>query len=57
VAIFLFGGNDAYNMLAPSQGSAYTDYAKARLGLALPQAQLLDVGSADNGVQIGRAHV
>lgn len=53
VAIFLFGGNDAYNSFVPSEGSAYSEYAKARLGLALPQSQLLDLGSADNGVRFG----
>ena len=50
VAIFLFGGNDAYNMILPASGSAYRDYAKARLDLALPQSQLLALGAADNGV-------
>jgi uncharacterized protein (DUF1501 family) len=50
VAVFLFGGNDAYNMIVPASGSAYSAYAKARLELALPQAQLLSLGSADNGV-------
>ena len=51
VAIFLFGGNDAYNTILPSEGGAYAEYAKARLGLALPRAQLLDLGTADNGVR------
>lgn len=53
VAVFLFGGNDAYNMLAPSEGSAYAEYAKARLDLALPPSQLLDLGNADNGLRFG----
>ena len=53
VAIFLYGGNDAYNTIAPTEGSAYSEYAKARQGLALSQAQLLDLGAADNGVRFG----
>lgn len=53
VAIYLYGGNDAYNTLMPSEGSAYGEYARARLGLALPQSQLLDLGTADNGLRFG----
>ena len=53
VAIYLYGGNDAYNSFVPSDGSAYGSYARARLGLALPQSQLLDLATADNGVRFG----
>jgi len=53
VAVFLYGGNDAYNTLVPSEGSAYGAYSRARLGLALPASRLLDFGVADNGVRFG----
>lgn len=41
VCVFLFGGNDANNMLVPLAGSDYTAYAAARGAIALPQATLL----------------
>jgi uncharacterized protein (DUF1501 family) len=40
VCIFMFGGNDANNMVVPID-SRYTGYQQARATLALPQAQLL----------------
>lgn len=41
VCIFLFGGNDANNMVIPFYGSGYTAYLSARGGsLAIPQANL-----------------
>jgi len=40
VCIFLFGGNDANNMVVPVD-SRYAAYQQARSTLALPQAQLL----------------
>jgi uncharacterized protein (DUF1501 family) len=41
VCIFLFGGNDANNMVIPVYGSGYTAYSSARGGsLAIPQASL-----------------
>ena len=53
VAIFLHGGNDAFNMIVPTSGGAYDDYARARLEVALPRNQLLGLGAADNGVEFG----
>jgi uncharacterized protein (DUF1501 family) len=49
VCIFMFGGNDANNMLVPL-GSNYPNYASIRANLALPQASLLplQVGGAAN---------
>ena len=35
VCLFLNGGNDSFNMLAPYSGQAYTDYANIRQDLAL----------------------
>jgi uncharacterized protein (DUF1501 family) len=40
VCIFLFGGNDANNMIAPVD-SQYANYQSIRANLALPQASLL----------------
>jgi uncharacterized protein (DUF1501 family) len=40
VCIFLFGGNDANNMIVPID-SRYTGYAQARANLALAQGQVL----------------
>ena len=42
VCIFLFGGNDANNMVVP-MGASYTPYQTVRQGLAIPQASLLPV--------------
>ncbi len=41
VCIFLYGGNDANNMLVPFDQAGYAAYAAARGPLAIPQAQLL----------------
>src|SRR5688572_7136534 len=43
VCLFLFGGNDANNMLIPSSATDYAAYAAARQGLAIPSAQLLGI--------------
>ncbi len=48
VCVFLLGGIDSYNVLAPfpTQGSSeYTDYVSARSNLALTEAQMLPVVS------------
>ena len=41
VCIMLGGGNDAYNMLVPTNNSDYNDYKKTRSNLALAQNSLL----------------
>ncbi len=40
VCIFLFGGNDSFNMVVPT-GADYADYARARGPIAIQQNQLL----------------
>src|SRR3984957_18000844 len=50
VCIFLFGGNDANNMLIPTDTAGYANYLKYRVavasgGLALPQNTLLPISS------------
>src|SRR5580698_696388 len=37
VCVFLYGGNDANNMLVPFDTQGYTNYANLRGPLALPQ--------------------
>src|SRR5580658_10036560 len=41
VCIFLYGGNDANNMIVPFDTTGYNNYSKIRAGLALPQNTLL----------------
>ena len=41
VCLFLFGGNDANNVIVPHDASGYASYAAARGTLAIPQASLL----------------
>lgn len=48
VCIFLYGGNDAFNMVVPSTTSEYNDYKNARQGLALEQSSLLSLGKHNN---------
>src|SRR5438045_8509697 len=43
ICLFLFGGNDANNVIIPHDTSAYASYSAARGTLALPQASLLPV--------------
>jgi uncharacterized protein (DUF1501 family) len=43
VCVFLFGGNDANNMIVPYSSSDYANYAKIRAGLALSQGSLLPI--------------
>jgi uncharacterized protein (DUF1501 family) len=53
VCVFLFGGNDANNLIVPLGSSDYANYAKIRAGLALPQAQLLPVTPKSLNVPYG----
>ncbi|QFT13058.1 DUF1501 domain-containing protein [Vibrio sp. THAF190c] len=41
VCVFLFGGNDGFNMLVPNDNAHYDEYANARPDIAIPQASLL----------------
>src|SRR5688500_6266792 len=53
VCIFLYGGNDANNLLIPSD-SFYTSYAGPRANLAIPQPSLLPLTIAEgDGRQFG----
>ncbi len=43
VCLFLNGGNDANNLIVPSDTSGYAAYAAARANLALPRTDLLSL--------------
>jgi uncharacterized protein (DUF1501 family) len=46
VCVFLFGGNDANNTLIQFDTKGYTNYSTVRGPLAIPQAQLLQLGGS-----------
>jgi uncharacterized protein (DUF1501 family) len=46
VCVFLYGGNDANNTLIQFDTKGYANYATVRGPLAIPQAQLLQLGGA-----------
>ena len=41
--MFLFGGNDSFNLLVPRSDAQYAVYAASRQNLAVPQGDLLSV--------------
>ena len=43
VAVFLYGGNDAFNMVVPRSDAEYAVYAASRQNLAVPQSALLPI--------------
>ncbi len=43
VCILLSGGNDSYNMLAPTSNADYQDYSNTRSNLALAQNEILGI--------------
>ena len=49
VCVFLFGGNDSYNMLVPNTSAEYSAYAASRQNLALLQSDLLPISPASTG--------
>lgn len=53
VCVFLYGGNDANNLLVPRDASSYATYAGPRGSLALPREQLLGLGAAGDGREFG----
>jgi uncharacterized protein (DUF1501 family) len=48
VCIFLFGGNDANNLIVPNDNAGYQNYAKIRANLALAQSTLLPINAKTN---------
>jgi uncharacterized protein (DUF1501 family) len=53
VCVFLFGGNDANNLIVPLSSNDYANYAKIRAGLALGQGSLLPVTPPSIGSPFG----
>lgn len=43
VCVFLFGGNDAFNMVVPRSGAEFNLYATSRQNLAIPSGSLLAI--------------
>jgi uncharacterized protein (DUF1501 family) len=46
VCVFLFGGNDSFNMLVPRSSAEYEVYAGSRQNLAIPREDLLPITAA-----------
>jgi uncharacterized protein (DUF1501 family) len=54
VCLFMYGGNDANNLIVPTDASRYAQYQSARAGLALPLNSLLPANPANvNGASFG----
>lgn len=54
VCVFLAGGNDSFNMLAPVDATGYAQYAAARGLVALPQGSFLPLaGTLPDGRSLG----
>ncbi|MEI9971330.1 MAG: DUF1501 domain-containing protein [Ignavibacteriota bacterium] len=53
VCIFLFGGNDANNLLIPNDSATYPNYQKLRGNLAIPQASLVSIHDAASNATYG----
>ncbi|MBI5256664.1 MAG: DUF1501 domain-containing protein [Burkholderiales bacterium] len=49
VCLFMFGGNDANNMIVPTDATRYAAYQKARPNLALAANTLVPLGSSGYG--------
>ena len=49
VCVFLFGGNDSFNMLVPRRDAEYNVYAQSRQNLAVARADLLPDHTPDPG--------
>ena len=53
VCVFLAGGNDSFNMLAPTDASSHAGYTAARSNLALPKDTLLPLNGNQDGKTFG----
>ena len=49
VCVFLFGGNDSFNMFLPDSGAAYNNYQALRQNLAIPRSEILSVSGQPYG--------
>ena len=54
VCVFLYGGNDSFNMLVPTSTARYAEYLAARQNLAVPVEDLLPIMPTTNdGIAYG----
>jgi uncharacterized protein (DUF1501 family) len=53
VQLYLQGGNDSNNLIVPRESGAYAAYARARGGLAVPEADLIPVVATSGRAQVG----
>ncbi|MEQ9562023.1 MAG: hypothetical protein RLN69_05840, partial [Woeseiaceae bacterium] len=54
VCVFLFGGNDSFNMVVPRSNAEYNVYAASRQNLAIAQGNLLPINPlTPDGAQYG----
>ncbi|WP_193210836.1 DUF1501 domain-containing protein [Luteolibacter marinus] len=54
VCVFLAGGNDSFNMLAPVDSTGYAEYSAVRGSVAVPQNRFLPLGgSVPDGRSLG----
>ena len=54
VCVFLFGGNDSFNMLVPRSKAEYDVYEASRQNLAIPLQELLPINPVtSDGAQYG----
>ena len=55
VCVFLYGGNDSFNMVIPRSASAYGNYSKARQTIAVSQNSILPINPVNysDGNQYG----
>jgi uncharacterized protein (DUF1501 family) len=52
VCIYLFGGNDSFNMLVPRSVAAHADYTAARPALAIDRASVLPINPVSGGAGV-----
>ena len=55
VCVFLFGGNDSWNMVVPSSDAEYAVYAASRQNLAIRATSLLPLNLASRTRAAGRS--
>lgn len=54
VVVFLYGGNDAYNMIVPTSHDPYQSYLSARPALGLTQSEILPLSlHSENQISLG----
>jgi uncharacterized protein (DUF1501 family) len=56
VCLYLYGGNDAFNLIVPRSAAEYATYAASRGSLAVPQASLLPIAPVNPGAALWGVH-